>query len=180
MVAASTADGFGMMAGSAQCIALALGLAQGPDSILRGCRPWALSAAWSAYEAFLMMRSQRPAPDKVLLLSSGWKNDRPMFVGYDGKTLVKKLHYPFRVNFVRSAVIFTSISLCAVHLIKQKEYVAALVMCLTTVIGFATYMTNGYDNDFTCARVWIWHGCIGVFAYIEATCCTRFEVLNVE
>lgn len=24
-----------------------------------------------------------------------------------------------------------------------------------------------YDRDFTCLRVWVWHGCCGVFALLE-------------
>jgi len=166
VVLASVADGFGIVGGSLNSIVLALGLGQGPNGFLRGWRPWGLTALWSTYEFILLMRSQC-TKSKGRLLSDGWLT-RPDYIGVDGR-LWTKLHYPMRIHYVRGGVILTATLLCFIHLIHTSP-VDAFMMSLTTAVAMTTYMTNGYNQDFTCARLWIWHGCIGIFTWIEINC----------
>lgn len=49
----------------------------------------------------------------------------------------------------------------------QPAEVAALLVGLSVALW--TYTTNGYDRDFTCARVWLWHSAVGVFSYLQIT-----------
>ena len=147
--------------------------------VLRGCRPWLLTAVWSVYEYFLMVRSQRPLPPRASLgsrlFASGWEEGkRPRFIGYDGRTSVKKLLYPLRVNVVRSAIVLLSILLCARHMVRSSEFVGTVTMLAAAAVGYVTYIGNGLDRDFDLHKVWIWHGCIGVFAIHEINCMAAF------
>jgi len=177
VVFASVADGFGIIGGSFSSIVLALGLGQGAG-VLRDWRPWFLTALWSTFEFVLLMRSQC-AKSKRRFISSGWtKGKRLDYIGVDGR-LWKKLHYPMLINYVRGAFIITAVLLSLMQLIRTSP-MDALKISLTTALAMTTYITNGYDQDFTCTRLWIWHGCIGVFTYLEINCNAEWKERGID
>mmetsp|Transcript_28445 Transcript_28445/g.58172 ORF Transcript_28445/g.58172 Transcript_28445/m.58172 type:complete len:263 (+) Transcript_28445:101-889(+) len=146
VILASTLDGYGM-AGSSM-VALSHTLKLGVSSSTM----WALATIYSLYEHLLMTRSQGP--------------HCPQFTGLSGSTITK-LHYPFHVHVVRSSCVGCAILTSAWHLFYANETLKLVALLLAMAIGFGTYMTNGYDRDFTCLRVWIWHGCVGVFSFMQ-------------
>jgi hypothetical protein len=187
LVFAAVADGFGIVGSNLKLMSHAFGLAGRPDEqdmdgILGSWRPWGLATAWAVYEYVLLITSQRPkirpSVSRTAIFTSGW-DEQPRFKGYDGVTVWVKLYYPFRIHVVRSLSILGA-CLCAVgHLASvawendaaqlQRGQALAIIAAMvgTLVVGFFTYMSNGYDRDFTCPKVWIWHGCLGVVALAQ-------------
>ena len=177
---AAVADGFGIVGSNLKMIAYALNLSLG------GPWPWVLAAGWMLYEYILLMCSQcpkhSPETSRTSIFSSGW-DEQPKFIGYDGRTVWAKLYYPFRIHVVRSLCIVSAFPCAMAYLggvawrgIRQqapdddgtswaaaKEALCIMgTMVVNLVVGYITYMTNGYDKDFTCPKVWVWHGCLGV------------------
>ena len=90
----------------------------------------------------------------------------PQFNGLSGE-LITKVHYPFRVHVFRSSTVALAVGTCIYHLLNAGKLMEIAIMVGAMTIAFVTYMTNGYDSDFTCARVWVWHGMCSVFAVYE-------------
>lgn len=143
---ASTLDGFGMTSGSLVVLGRTSGLHALVDYPFYA--PPLVAALYSAYEHWLVVNSQGA--------------HCPRFTGLSGGTLVK-LHYPFQVHVCRSSAVALAVITSAYHCISMGRHKDVVVMAVFMIIAFGTYMTNGYDKDFTCFRVWIWHGCCSVF-----------------
>jgi len=107
---------------------------------------------YSISEHFLVVNSQGP--------------HCPQFVGLSGG-IITKVHYPFRVHVFRSSAVAIAVGSCMYHLLMVVKVYDVAVMVGAMVVAFVTYMTNGYDRDFTCPRVWLWHGMCSVFALYE-------------
>jgi len=90
----------------------------------------------------------------------------PKFVGLSGG-VITKVHYPFCVHVFRSLAVAGAVFSCMYHLLKAGKLNDVFVMVGALVVAFVTYMTNGYDRDFTCTRVWIWHGMCSLFGLYE-------------
>ena len=150
VLAASTLDGFGMVASSLCVLGHATGLyaAQPYPYWL----PWAIAAAYALFEHALVGRSQG--------------RHCPRFVGLSGATITK-VHYPFVVHVVRSSVVGLAVFACGLSLLRAGRRREVGAMLAAMAVGFGTYMTNGYDRDFTCFRVWLWHGSCACFAAVE-------------
>ena len=72
------------------------------------------------------------------------------------------------------AFLLLSILLCARHMVRSSEFVGTVTMLAAAAVGYVTYIGNGLDRDFDLHKVWIWHGCIGVFAIHEINCMAAF------
>lgn len=81
--------------------------------------------------------------------------------------VITKVHYPFCVHVFRSSTVAVAVGTCIYHLLNAGKVLDVAIMVGAMAVAFATYMTNGYDRDFTCPRVWIWHGMCSVFALYE-------------
>jgi len=44
------------------------------------------------------------------------------------------------------------------HFVRLGLYSEFVQMLGCMMCAFGVYMTNGFDKDFTCFRVWLWHG----------------------